>query len=85
MDWIRGHRPFAAKFSKIASKSLLLPGDINVQLNETGLSMGTVTWKFSLAPAAPEKLVFIYSNQKAVAAAARENGLKMFSWDYEDK
>jgi hypothetical protein len=30
--WIRGHQAFAAKFSKIACKSLLLPGDINVQL-----------------------------------------------------
>ena len=30
--WIRGHQSFAAKFSKIASKSLLLPGDMHVHL-----------------------------------------------------
>lgn len=30
--WIRGHQAFAAKFSKMASKSLLLPGDVNVSL-----------------------------------------------------
>ncbi len=29
--WIRGHQSLAAKFSKIASKSLLLPGDINLE------------------------------------------------------
>jgi hypothetical protein len=30
VTWIRGHQAFAAKFSKIACKSLLLPGDLNV-------------------------------------------------------
>ena len=30
--WIRGHQSFAAKFSKISKKSLLLPGDNNVPL-----------------------------------------------------
>ena len=31
--WIRQHQSFAAKFSKIASKSLLLPGDTHCTLN----------------------------------------------------
>ena len=39
----------------------------------------------SLAPATTEKLVYIYSNRKAVAASARDDELKMFSWDNEDK
>jgi hypothetical protein len=29
VTWIRGHQSFAAKFSKIANKCLLLPGDQN--------------------------------------------------------
>ncbi len=36
-----------------------------------------------LAPATTEKLVFIYSNLKAVAAAARDDELKIFTWDNE--
>ena len=36
-----------------------------------------------LAPATTEKLVHIYSNWKAVAAAARDDELKMFTWDNE--
>ena len=36
-----------------------------------------------LAPATTEKLVYIYSNRKAVAAAARDDELKMFTWDNE--
>ena len=36
-----------------------------------------------LAPATTEKLVYIYSNRKAAAAAARDDELKMFTWDNE--
>ena len=36
-----------------------------------------------LAPATTEKLVYIYSNKKAVMAAARDDELKMFTWDNE--
>jgi hypothetical protein len=36
-----------------------------------------------LAPATTEKLVYVYSNRKAVAAAARDDELKMFTWDNE--
>ena len=36
-----------------------------------------------LAPATTEKLVYIYSNRKAVAAAACDDELKMFTWDNE--
>ena len=39
----------------------------------------------SLAPTTTEKLVYIYSNRKAVAASARDDELKMFSWDNEEK
>ncbi len=36
-----------------------------------------------LAPATTEKLVYIYSNRKAVAAAACDDERKMFTWDNE--
>ena len=36
-----------------------------------------------LAPATTEKLVYIYCNKKAVMAAARDDELKMFTWDNE--
>ena len=37
-----------------------------------------------LAPATTEKLAYIYSNNlNAVAAAARDDELKMFTWDNE--
>ena len=36
-----------------------------------------------LAPATTEKLVYVYSNRRAVAAAARDDELKMFTWDNE--
>ena len=37
-----------------------------------------------LAPATTEKLVYVYSNRKA-AAAACDDELKMFSWDNEEQ
>jgi hypothetical protein len=36
-----------------------------------------------LAPATTEKLVYVYSNRRAVAAVARDDELKMFTWDNE--
>ena len=36
-----------------------------------------------LAPTTTEKLVYIYSNRKAVAASALHDELKMFTWDNE--
>jgi hypothetical protein len=36
-----------------------------------------------LALATTEKLVYIYSNLKAVAAAAHDGELKSFTWDIE--
>ncbi len=36
-----------------------------------------------LAPVTTEKLVYIYSNLKAVAAAAHDDELKIFIWDNE--
>ena len=36
-----------------------------------------------LAPATTEKLLYIYSNRKAVAAAACDDKLKMYTWDNE--
>ena len=33
-----------------------------------------------LAPATSEKLVYIYSNRKAVAAASRSDELEMYTW-----
>lgn len=34
-----------------------------------------------LAPTTTEKLVYIYSNRKAVSAAALHDELKMYTWD----
>jgi hypothetical protein len=36
-----------------------------------------------LAPATTEKLVYIYSNRKALAAASQNDELKMYTWDNE--
>ena len=37
-----------------------------------------------LEPASTEKLVYVYSNSKMVAATCDANELKVFAWDIED-
>ena len=51
--------------------------------SETGLLTDTPT-RNRLDPATTEKLVYVYSNSKMVAATRDADELKMFAWDNED-
>ena len=39
--------------------------------------------KLAQSPATTEKLVYIYSNRKAVVTAAHDDELEMYTWDNE--